>query len=486
MMVIRPVERSDVSALMQLASKTGGGLTSLPANEATLSARIERAIKTWQGELPKSEQGYVFVLEDSETGTVAGICAIEVAVGLNDPWYNYRVGTLVHASKELNVYNALPTLFLSNDHTGSSELCTLFLDPDWRKEGNGYLLSKSRFMFMAAFRDKFNDKVVAEMRGVIDEHGYSPFWQSLGKRFFSMDFSRADFLCGTGQKAFIAELMPKHPIYTHFLSQEAQDVIGQVHPQTAPARAVLEKEGFLYRNYIDIFDGGPTLECDIDRVRAIRKSRLVEVAEGQPAQGDAFLARLVAVSQRLTPGNWDDEPQPFIGGLISEQAAQQVVTAWQQLEAMGGRPLLAPRLLQAGTSLLTPGIIEMTGVAGVPDEEVFGPLLRVWRYDTFDEAIRMANNTRFGLSCGLVSPEREKFDQLLLEARAGIVNWNKPLTGAASTAPFGGIGASGNHRPSAWYAADYCAWPMASLESDSLTLPATLNPGLDFSDEVVR
>ena len=117
MMVIRPVERSDVSALMQLASKTGGGLTSLPANEATLSARIERAIKTWQGELPKSEQGYVFVLEDSETGTVAGICAIEVAVGLNDPWYNYRVGTLVHASKELNVYNALPTLFLSNDHT---------------------------------------------------------------------------------------------------------------------------------------------------------------------------------------------------------------------------------------------------------------------------------------------------------------------------------------------------------------------------------
>lgn len=126
MMVIRPVERSDVSALMQLASKTGGGLTSLPANEATLSARIERAIKTWQGELPKSEQGYVFVLEDSETGTVAGICAIEVAVGLNDPWYNYRVGTLVHASKELNVYNALPTLFLSNDHTAAASCARCF------------------------------------------------------------------------------------------------------------------------------------------------------------------------------------------------------------------------------------------------------------------------------------------------------------------------------------------------------------------------
>ncbi|EMP6173669.1 succinylglutamate-semialdehyde dehydrogenase [Citrobacter amalonaticus] len=201
------------------------------------------------------------------------------------------------------------------------------------------------------------------------------------------------------------------------------------------------------------------------------------------AQGDAFLARLVAVSQRIQPGRWDDEPQPFIGGLISEQAARHVFDAWQQLESLGGQTLLAPRLLQAGTSLLSPGIIELTGVANLPDEEVFGPLLGVWRYERFDEAIAMANNTRFGLSCGLVSPDRAQFDQLLLEARAGIVNWNKPLTGAASTAPFGGVGASGNHRASAWYAADYCAWPMASLESPALTLPATLSPGLDFSRE---
>ncbi|NIY49186.1 arginine N-succinyltransferase [Cedecea colo] len=283
MMLIRPVERGDLAGLLAMAKKTGGGLTSLPADEKTLAERIDRSIKTWEGGLPKGDQGYVFVLEESTSGKVVGICAIEVAVGLNDPWYNYRFGTLVHASKELNIYNALPTLFLSNDHTGSSELCTLFLDADWRKEGNGYLLSKSRFMFMAAFRERFNEKVVAEMRGVIDEHGHSPFWESLGSRFFSMEFSRADYLCGTGQKAFIAELMPKHPIYTDFLSPEAQAVIGQVHPQTAPARAVLEAEGFRYRNYVDIFDGGPTLECDIDRVRAIRKSRLTEVVIGQPA-----------------------------------------------------------------------------------------------------------------------------------------------------------------------------------------------------------
>ncbi|WHP33235.1 succinylglutamate-semialdehyde dehydrogenase [Trabulsiella odontotermitis] len=200
-------------------------------------------------------------------------------------------------------------------------------------------------------------------------------------------------------------------------------------------------------------------------------------------RGDAFLARLVEVSRRLTPGRWDAEPQPFMGGLISPQAAQHVHKAWLTHVANGGRTLLEPRLLETDTSLLTPGIIEMTGVANVADEEVFGPLLCVWRYDTFDEAITQANATRYGLACGLISPDREKFDQLLLEARAGIVNWNKPLTGAASTAPFGGTGASGNHRPGAWYAADYCAWPMASLESPAITLPETLSPGLDFSRE---
>ncbi|WP_256738923.1 arginine N-succinyltransferase, partial [Cronobacter sakazakii] len=119
MMVIRPVAHHDVPALLRLAAKTGGGLTSLPVDEKTLSARVERSLQTWRGELPPGDQGYVFVLEDTQSRTVAGICAIEVAVGLSEPWYNYRVGTLVHASKELNVYNALPTLFLSNDHTGS-------------------------------------------------------------------------------------------------------------------------------------------------------------------------------------------------------------------------------------------------------------------------------------------------------------------------------------------------------------------------------
>lgn len=199
------------------------------------------------------------------------------------------------------------------------------------------------------------------------------------------------------------------------------------------------------------------------------------------AAGDAFLQRLVEVSARLKPAAWDAEPQPFMGSVISPAAAGQIFAAWQQRVALGGKVLLAMHWPDRDSAIITPGIIDMTGVAGLPDEEVFGPLLQVIRYDHYAQAIGLANDTRYGLSCGLVSPQRDQFDQLLLEARAGIVNWNKPLTGAASSAPFGGVGASGNHRASAWYAADYCAWPMASLESSSLALPGSLSPGLDFA-----
>lgn len=197
--------------------------------------------------------------------------------------------------------------------------------------------------------------------------------------------------------------------------------------------------------------------------------------------GDALLRRLVEVSGTLRIGPWDSTPPPFMGGLITTTAATNLLFTQQRLQALGGKPLLLMTQLLPDSSLLSPGIIDVGGMADIPDEEYFGPLLTVRRYDRFDEAIAMANHTRFGLSMGLISPHRSQFEQLLLEARAGIVNWNKPLTGAASNAPFGGIGASGNHRPGAYYAADYCAWPMASLESELLTLPDTLTPGLSFN-----
>ncbi|MFS7221826.1 succinylglutamate-semialdehyde dehydrogenase [Rahnella inusitata] len=207
-------------------------------------------------------------------------------------------------------------------------------------------------------------------------------------------------------------------------------------------------------------------------------ARRLLVREG--AAGDAFIARLLDVTMQIRTGGWNDEPQPFIGGVISDAAARNMLKAQDSLMALGGKPLLLMTRPDPLNTVLTPGIIDLTGVAGVPDEEYFGPLLSIYRYSDFDSAIVLANQTRFGLATGLISAERVQFEQLLLEARAGIVNWNKPLTGASSNAPFGGIGASGNHRPSAYYAADYCAWPMASLETDKLELPATLSPGIDF------
>uniref|UniRef100_UPI0035C69E87 succinylglutamate-semialdehyde dehydrogenase n=1 Tax=Serratia quinivorans TaxID=137545 RepID=UPI0035C69E87 len=208
-------------------------------------------------------------------------------------------------------------------------------------------------------------------------------------------------------------------------------------------------------------------------------SRRILVKRG--SEGDAFIERLVQVASALRIGRWDAEPQPFMGGVISSAAAEKMLAAQHHLLSLGGKALLTMQRLESGSALLSPGIIDVTGVRDVPDEEYFGPLTTIIRYNDFDEAVRIANQTRYGLSVGLVSPQRERFDHLLLEARAGIVNWNKPLTGASSAAPFGGVGASGNHRPSAYYAADYCAWPMASLESESLTLPASLSPGLSFN-----
>lgn len=194
--------------------------------------------------------------------------------------------------------------------------------------------------------------------------------------------------------------------------------------------------------------------------------------------GDALLARLVQVAGQIKVGRFDDQPAPFMGSVISLQAAAQLMQAQQDLLAGGATALLAMTQPQADAALLTPGILDVTAVGERPDEEFFGPLLQVIRYDSFESAIAEANATAYGLAAGLLSDSRARFEQFWLHSRAGIVNWNKQLTGAASTAPFGGIGASGNHRASAYYAADYCAYPVAGLESENLTLPATLTPGV--------
>jgi succinylglutamic semialdehyde dehydrogenase len=205
-------------------------------------------------------------------------------------------------------------------------------------------------------------------------------------------------------------------------------------------------------------------------------ARRLLVPEG--AWGDGLVDRLADVTARLEPGDPRGEPQPFLGPVVGARAADGLVHAWDRLVELGGRPIVPLLRGAPDTGFISPGIIDLTGVADVPDEEHFGPLLSVYRYDGLDEAIDLANDTAFGLSAGILTTDRSEYERILDEVRAGVINWNRPTTGASSAAPFGGVGGSGNHRPSAFYAADYAAYPVASLEADTLTMPEALPPGL--------
>lgn len=285
MMIIRPVRSEDIDALEYLANSAEVGLTTLPPDRKLLENKIVASQQAFAA--VRNEPGndhYLFVLEDTETGLAVGTAGIVAAVGVSEAFYSYRVGTVVHASRELGVYNKISTLYLGNDYTGCTELRSLFLDPNYRKGKNGKLLSKSRFLFMAEFPHRFAQKVIAEMRGYSDANGRSPFWEGLGRQFFSMDFSQADFLTGIGDKHFIAELMPKHPVYVNLLSDETQAAIAQVHEYTKPALNILEKEGFSYQGYVDIFDAGPTVEAPLKGIRAIRESIASPVTIGTTAK----------------------------------------------------------------------------------------------------------------------------------------------------------------------------------------------------------
>ena len=192
----------------------------------------------------------------------------------------------------------------------------------------------------------------------------------------------------------------------------------------------------------------------------------------------ALLERLSQVTQQIAVGVFDDSPQPFMGAVITAKAALNLLEAQTNFIERGARGFPAMRLLKADSGLLSPGLLDMSGVKIIADEELFGPLLQVYRVPSLEQAVILANTTRYGLAAGLLSNDSAQYDYFLQHIRAGIVNWNRPLTGASSAAPFGGVGASGNHRASAYYAADYCAYPQASLESSALTLPAALSPGL--------
>ena len=209
--------------------------------------------------------------------------------------------------------------------------------------------------------------------------------------------------------------------------------------------------------------------------RCVCARRLI-VPEGKA--GDEFIKTLVNMSASISCGDPGSDPEPFIGPVISLNAANAVIKARDELLKQGAEELL--RMEQNG-ALLTPGILDVTGLE-LSDEEVFGPLLKIYRVKDFDSAIEEANNTSFGLSAGLICDDSEKYRKFISLSNAGIVNWNRQITGAVSSNPFGGSGMSGNYRPSAYFAADYCAYPVASIEKDVVEMPGSIMPGIKIME----
>ena len=280
MMLIRPVKMGDLEQLEQLAIEVGVGMTSLPARRDHLENKIQRSLESFVREIIEpGEEIYWLVLEDAANGRVVGSCAILASVGLTRPFYSYKILHLAHTSRELDKYQPFRVLQMVNEYRGTAEIATLYLTPEYRKDRNGRFLSRCRFLFMAEFSSRVSETVIAEMRGVQDERGHSVFWDSLGRHFFDMAFSKADFLSSLGNYQFIADLMPKHPIYICLLPPEAQAVIGITHEATRPALELLKQEGFRFDGCVDIFDAGPTITCPLDQIRTVRESTRATVAE---------------------------------------------------------------------------------------------------------------------------------------------------------------------------------------------------------------
>ena len=272
--VIRPATTDDLQHLYEMAKLTGGGFTNLPPDRKSLAAKLDasEAAFSRKGNDILAET-FVLVLENVETGDVRGTCQLFTAVGQQHPFYSYRISTLTQYSKELDRSVTAELLSLVNDLGGTSEVGGLFLHPGERAGGLGLLLARSRYLFIASHRQRFGPRVLAELRGIIDERGGSPFWDAIGGRFFGMSFQDADEFNAIHGNQFIADLMPKHPVYIAMLDDDAREVIGLPHPTGRAAMRMLENENFHYEGYVDIFDGGPTMLAKTDKVKSVAEAK---------------------------------------------------------------------------------------------------------------------------------------------------------------------------------------------------------------------
>ena len=304
MLIVRSVRESDLDSLFELIQRSEYGLTTLKVSKEKLQNRIENSLFAFKQPQAKPDgKPYVFVMEDLASGGIVGTSAIYSKTGGYEPFYSYEIKRAVHHSDQLNIHKEMDVLHLRKEHNGPSEIGSLFLSPDYWGGGHGRLLSMSRFLFMAEFPDRFETETVAEMRGIVNADGHSPLWDALGSNFFQIEFPKAETL-STESKNFIADLMPEHPIYIPLLPTLAQEVIGKVHKNTEPAMAMLQKEGFAFRNLVDIFDGGPTLHCTTSQIRCVAESQTLDLARiSDEVQGEQLLVSNSRLNYRCCLGN---------------------------------------------------------------------------------------------------------------------------------------------------------------------------------------
>ncbi|MEH6810331.1 MAG: arginine N-succinyltransferase [Hyphomonas oceanitis] len=294
--VMRPSRLDDLGALMDLARQSGPGFTSLPVDEAILYERLEKSERAFHSRQKRIEYGkYLLMMEDTRTGEVVGCSAVKAGTGIDQPFFNYRVITLAQASHAAgDMRFDMDALILTNEYVGYTEVGTLFLQADHRGGGAGRLAAQSRYLLMAAAPDRFSEHVLAELRGVVDETGKSPFWECLGRHFFRMDFTEADRLSATTDNQFILDLMPKYPIYVDLLPPEAREVIGRCHSDGVGAYKLLQWEGFQFDRTVDIFDGGPLVAAQKRHIRTIQESRVVTLRAGNVSGRSDALQGLVS------------------------------------------------------------------------------------------------------------------------------------------------------------------------------------------------
>src|SRR5690606_18409185 len=287
---LRAARLADLEALYELAKLTGGGFTNLPPDRATLTKKLARAEAAYANPVDGlGDDEFVLVLERPDGGGVRGTCQMMTQVGQQWPFYSYRLTTLTQHSAELGRSVRAEMLNLVTDLEGSSEVGGLFLHPNERAGGLGRLLARSRYLFIAMHRGRFSDRILAELRGVQDERGGSPFWDGVAGRFFGMSFQEADYFNAINGNQFIADLMPKHPVYIAMLSDNAKSAIGVPHPSGRAAMRMLEAEGFSYQGYLDIFDGGPTMIAETDKVQSIAGARRAKITGTDCAKGQKVL-----------------------------------------------------------------------------------------------------------------------------------------------------------------------------------------------------